>query len=168
MSLEQRLGGHPQEVAKTMKRATAQDKVEREMLKLLARDTDTYRAFVEQLEPEHFRNPANRRMFVAIEEADGDVAAIAGGEDAKLASAVSSLAVEPLNGGERRGVRAERVGATAGVPAEEQERRHPHAAPEAESRHRYRPMTTCSSNWSAWTANSVAWATASRASIERR
>jgi DNA primase len=99
VSLEQRLGGHPQEVAKTMKRATAQDKVEREMLKLLARDTVTYHAFVEQLEPEHFRNPANRRMFVAIEEADGDIAAIAGGEDAKLASAVSSLAVEPLNGG---------------------------------------------------------------------
>ena len=38
-------------------------------------------------------------MFVAIEEADGDIAAIAGGEDPKLAAAVSSLAVEPLDGG---------------------------------------------------------------------
>ena len=39
------------------------------------------------------------RMFVALRAADGDVAAIAGGEDPKLASAVSALAVEPLNGG---------------------------------------------------------------------
>ena len=56
-ALEQRLGGHPQEVAKTMKRASAQDKVEREMLKLLARDTDTYRAFVEQLRAGAFPQP---------------------------------------------------------------------------------------------------------------
>ena len=97
-ALERRLGGRPQEVAKTMKRASAQDKVEREMLKLLVRDVETYRAFVDKLQAEHFRNPSHRRMFLAIEEADGDVAKIAGGEDPKLAAAVSSLAVEPLNG----------------------------------------------------------------------
>ena len=49
-------------------------------------------------EPEHFRNPSHRALFEAIEEADGDIAAIAGGEDPKLAAAVSSLAVEPLDG----------------------------------------------------------------------
>jgi DNA primase len=98
-ALDRRLGGHPQEVAKTMKRASAQDKVEREMLKLLVRDVDTYRAFVGRLEDEHFRNPAHRRTFLAIHAADGDVASIAGGEDAKLAAAVSSLAVEALDGG---------------------------------------------------------------------
>jgi DNA primase len=99
-ALDQRLGGRPLEVAKTMKRATAQDKVEREMLKLLTRDLDTYRAFIERLEDEHFRNPAHRRTFIAIRDANGDVASIAGGEDAKLAAAVSSLAVEALDGGD--------------------------------------------------------------------
>jgi DNA primase len=97
-ALDQRLGGRPQEVAKTMKRVSAQEKVEREMLKLLVGDGDTYRAFVGKLKPEHFRDPSHRRLFLAIETADGDVAAIAGGEDPKLAAAVSSLAVEPLNG----------------------------------------------------------------------
>ena len=99
-ALERRLGGRPQEVAKTMKRISAQDKVEREMLKLLARDVETYHAFVGVLQPEHFRNPAHRRAFAAIQEADGDVAAIAGGEDPKLAAMASSLAVEALDGGE--------------------------------------------------------------------
>ena len=97
-ALDQRLGGRPQEVAKTMKRVSAQEKVEREMLKLLVGDGETYRAFVGKLQPEHFRDPSHRRLFLAIESADGDVAAIAGGEDPKLAAAVSSLAVEPLNG----------------------------------------------------------------------
>jgi DNA primase len=97
-ALERRLGGHPLEVAKTMKRASAQEKVEREMLKLLVRDDETFRAFVDKLEGEHFRGPSHRRLFLAIEEAGGDIAKIAGGEDAKLAAAVSSLVVEPLNG----------------------------------------------------------------------
>ncbi len=102
-ALERRLGGRPQEVAKTMKRVSAQDKVEREMLKLLARDAETYRAFIGVLQPEHFRNPAHRRVFAAIQEAGGDVAAIAGGEDPKLAAMASSLAVEALDGGEDDG-----------------------------------------------------------------
>ncbi len=97
-ALDGRLGGRPQEVAKTMKRASAQEKVEREMLKLLVRDVETYRAFVGELQEEHFRDPSNRRVFLAIEETDGNVAKIAGGEDPKLAAAVSSLAVEALNG----------------------------------------------------------------------
>jgi hypothetical protein len=97
-ALDGRLGGRPQEVAKTMKRASAQEKVEREMLKLLVRDAETYRAFVDQLNEEHFRNTSHRRMFLAIRDADGSVATIAGGEDPKLAAAVSSLVVEPLNG----------------------------------------------------------------------
>ncbi len=102
-ALNHRLGGHPQEVAKTMKRVSAQDKVEREMLKLLTRDADTYRAFIDRLQIEHFRNPANRRVFVAIHEAEGDVGAIAGGEDPKLAAMVSSFAVEALDGGDDAG-----------------------------------------------------------------
>ena len=97
-ALELRLGGHPQEIAKTMKRVSAQDKVEREMLKLLARDVDTFRTYAVQLEPDHFRNPSHRRLFEALSAADGDVGAIAGGEDQKLASSIAAIAVEPLDG----------------------------------------------------------------------
>jgi len=97
-ALESRLGGRPQEVAKTMKRASAQEKVEREMMKLLVRDAETFRTFVGELHDDHFRSPSHRRLFSAIVAADGDVSTIAGGEDPKLAAAVSSLVVEPLNG----------------------------------------------------------------------
>jgi DNA primase len=98
-SLERRLGGRPQEVAKAMKRASAQDKVEREMLKLLTRDAQTFRVYAGMLQPEHFRNPLYRRTFEALHEAGGDVASLAGGEDTKLATTISSLAIEPLDGG---------------------------------------------------------------------
>jgi DNA primase len=97
-ALERRLGGRPQEIAKTMKRVSAQDKVEREMLKLIARDDLIYQAYVGQLVADHFRNAGHKRTFQAIVEAGGDIGAIGGGEDAKLAAAVSSLAVEELDG----------------------------------------------------------------------
>lgn len=98
VALERRLGGRPQEIAKTMKRASARDRVEREMLKLLARDDRLYRSFVGMLEVDHFRNPSHRRAFAAITEVDGAVGIVAGGDDPKLAAAVSALAVEPLDG----------------------------------------------------------------------
>jgi len=97
-ALERRLGGRPQEIAKTIKRVSAQDKVEREMLKLLARNDQMYRAYVGRLEPDHFRNAGHKRTFQAIVQANGDIGVIAGGEDAKLTAAVSSLAVEELDG----------------------------------------------------------------------
>ena len=74
------------------------------MLKLLARDTvDAIDAFVEQLDRRAFPQPGEPRgCSWRSQDADGDVAAIAGGEDAKLAAAVSSLAVEPLERRSRR------------------------------------------------------------------
>ena len=98
LSLDQRLAGRPAEVAKTMKRATAQERVEREMLKLLARDAPMYAAFVERLTEDHFRSPSNRRAFMALREAHGDVAVLAAGDDDKLAAVASALALEPLDG----------------------------------------------------------------------
>jgi DNA primase len=97
-SLERRLGGQPSEVAKTIKRTTAQERVEREMLKLLAGDADTFRETVQTLTEEHFRTPASRRLFVALRDADGDVGAIVGGPDPQLAGRIASLVVEPLEG----------------------------------------------------------------------
>jgi DNA primase len=97
-ALERGLGGRPQEVAKTIKRTSAQDKVEREMLKLIARRSDLYAELAPRLTDDHFRGAANRRAFDALRGAGGDVSALAGGADEAVASLISSLAVEPLNG----------------------------------------------------------------------
>jgi len=97
-SLERRLGGRPSDVAKAIKRTTAQERVEREMLKLLAADADTFHGAVGMLTEDHFKTPANRRVFVALRDADGDVGTIVGGPDPQLAGKVASLVVEPLEG----------------------------------------------------------------------
>jgi DNA primase len=97
-SLDSRLGGHPKEVAKAIKRTSAQEKVEREALKLLVRDADTYRELAAKLTEDHFQSSSNRRLFEALIEAEGDVSALAGGADEKLAAAISALALEPLKG----------------------------------------------------------------------
>jgi DNA primase len=97
-SLERRLGGRPTEVAKAIKRSTAQERVEREMLKLLAANADTYRDAMASLTEDHFRTAANRRLFMALRDADGDVSSIVAGPDPGLAGQVASLVVEPLEG----------------------------------------------------------------------
>jgi DNA primase len=97
-ALQRRLGGHPEQVEKTVKRASARDRVEREMLRLLARDGSVFEGFAAQLTDEHVRTPAGRALLAALRQAGGDVSAVAGGEDPKLASAASALAVEPLEG----------------------------------------------------------------------
>ncbi len=121
-ALERRLGGRPQEIAKTMKRVSAQDKVEREMLKLLARDDQLYRAYVGQLEPDHFRNARNKRTFQAIVEAERRHRRDRrrGGREARRGRVVAGGRGARRRA--RRRVRAQRVDAPAGVPAEEQER----------------------------------------------
>jgi DNA primase len=97
-SLERRLGGRPTEVAKAIKRSTAQERVEREMLKLLAANADTYRDAMVSLTEDHFRTAANRRLFVALRDADGHISTIVAGPDPALAGQVASLVVEPLEG----------------------------------------------------------------------
>jgi DNA primase len=98
IALERRLEGRPQEVAKTMKRVSAQERVEREMLKLLVHDADTYRELVGKLETDHFRNTSLRAAFEALRDAEGDVSALVAGADEKLAAMISALAVEELDG----------------------------------------------------------------------
>ena len=97
-TLQQHGGAGPDEVQKAVKRGTVQERVEREMLKLLVRDADVYRELEPRLTEDHFRSAPARRAFVAIRDADGDVGSIAGGADEKLAAAAASLAVEPLDG----------------------------------------------------------------------
>ena len=50
-------------------------------LRLLARGADTQEGDGTTLTEDHFRNATNRRLFVALRDAGGDVAALAGGED---------------------------------------------------------------------------------------
>jgi DNA primase len=97
-SLDALLRGHPPEVAKAIGRTSAQDRVEREMLKLLVRDPDVFGDLADKLSEDHFRSTSNRRAFVALSEAEGDVGVLVGGADEKLAAAISALAVEPLDG----------------------------------------------------------------------
>ena len=59
-SLDRRLGGHPEQVEKTMRKASARDRVEREMLRLLVRDQAVFDEYAPQLTDEHVRTPAGR------------------------------------------------------------------------------------------------------------
>jgi DNA primase len=97
-SLQRRLGGHPEQVAKTMKRQSARERVEREMLRLLTQDRAIFEEYAPKLTEEHLRTAAGRNALAALRQADGDVGALAGADDPKVAATVSALAVEPLEG----------------------------------------------------------------------
>jgi DNA primase len=99
LSLERRLAGRPSEVAKALKRGSVQERVEREMLRLLARDGELFAEFAPRLDDEHFRSPAPRRLFRLLVEAEGDIAAlVARTEDQELVSRLTALILEPLDG----------------------------------------------------------------------
>jgi DNA primase len=97
-SMQQRSSGSPDRGEDLVKRGTASERAEREMLRLIARGADT-RGDGEgaTLTEDHFRNATNRRLFIALRDV-GDVTVLAGGDDEKLAVQVSALAVEPLEG----------------------------------------------------------------------
>jgi DNA primase len=97
-ALERRLGGHPEQVAKTLTRLSARDRVEREMLRLLVRDRAIFDEFAPQLSEEHVRTPGGRAALAGLRAHTGDVGALAGSDDPKVAAAASALAVEPIEG----------------------------------------------------------------------
>ena len=99
LTLERRLAGRPVEVSQAIKRASVQERVEREMLRLLARDPDIFRELVDKLSEDHFQSAQNRRLFSLLVEAKGDVRAlIAEAPDEKTARLLSGLALEVLDG----------------------------------------------------------------------
>jgi DNA primase len=96
-SLNKHLGGKPTEVAATMKRGTARERVEREVLRLIARgalDPATSASVHEDV----FSAARQRALFTALRAASWDASAVAGGPDPKLAAQVAALTVEPLEG----------------------------------------------------------------------
>jgi DNA primase len=100
IALEQQLHGRPVEVAREVKRGSVQERVEREMLRLLARDPALFAEFAPRLSPEHFRTPQLKKLFGVLVDGGGDVRAIvvAAGDDEKLVGQLSSLTVEPIEG----------------------------------------------------------------------
>ncbi|HVH52509.1 MAG TPA: DNA primase, partial [Actinomycetota bacterium] len=99
LSLDRRVSGRPAEVRQAMKRASVNDRVEREMLRLLARDTGIFHEVSKRLGEEHFKSAQNRKLFGLLVAAEGDVrAVVTGSDDDKLSRAASALALEPLDG----------------------------------------------------------------------
>ena len=99
LALERRMSGKPIELEKAVKRASAQEKVEREMLRLLARDWDVFRELAPRLVDEHFQTAGSRKLFATLVGAHGDVGSfVAASRDDKLVRALSGLALEPLDG----------------------------------------------------------------------
>src|SRR4030095_16850566 len=85
MALDRRMTGRPVELRETMKRASAQEKVEREMLRLLAREAEISSAIATKLTPEDFQLVRNRELFALLVDAGGDIAAtVARSQDDKV------------------------------------------------------------------------------------
>ena len=99
LKLERQLSHRPVEVQQAVKRASAQERVEREMLRILARDDVAYRSIAPRLSDEHFRSSRNRQLMALIREADGRVsgASSEGGDD-EVVQALTALTLEPLEG----------------------------------------------------------------------
>jgi DNA primase len=98
-ALGRRLGGRPAEVAESVKRVSVQQKVERELLKLLARDEPLYETIEPKTTDGHFRTAANRKLFRMLVEADGDVRNVVGDEgDPNAVKVLSALVLEPIDG----------------------------------------------------------------------
>ena len=99
LKLERQLSGRPVEVQQAVKRASAQERVEREMLRILARDDVAYRSIAPRLSDDHFRSSRNRQLMALLRDADGRVsgASSEGGDD-EVVQALTALALEPLDG----------------------------------------------------------------------
>ncbi|MEX0833032.1 MAG: DNA primase [Actinomycetota bacterium] len=101
MKLDQKTAaaGPAPEIATRPKRVSVEERTEREMLKFLARDADTYGVLMGKLSEEHFQSAQNRKLFVLLKDSGGNIRAeVAKGADDRLAQSLSALALEPLDG----------------------------------------------------------------------
>jgi DNA primase len=99
LTLERKLAGRPLEVAQALKRVSVNERVERDMLRLLARDTGIFEGFVGKLSEDHFQSALNRKLFGLLVEAKGDIRSlIADTDDEKTRRLLSALTLELLDG----------------------------------------------------------------------
>ncbi|HJU57469.1 MAG TPA: toprim domain-containing protein, partial [Actinomycetota bacterium] len=99
LALERRMEGRPIDVAAAVKRVSVQEKVEREFLRLLARDTQTFVALAPSVHEEYFQSAQHRALLRQLVDAGGDVrAGVADAPDDETRRGLSALALEPLDG----------------------------------------------------------------------
>jgi DNA primase len=99
LALDRRLTGRPVETATAAKRVSAQERVERELLRLLARDAEVFSALSGRVRADHFLTARNRDLFALLLQTSGDVGGfVARAQDEKEVQALSALALEPLDG----------------------------------------------------------------------
>jgi DNA primase len=96
-SLAGQLSGKPAEVASTMKRGTARERLEREVVKLIARG-DLAPDLAATIDETDFSTPKQRALFAALRDVKWDAGALIGGEDGDLSAKVAAVIVEPLEG----------------------------------------------------------------------
>jgi DNA primase len=96
-SLSRHLGGKPAEVATTMKRGTARERLEREVVRLIARG-DLEPDLAATIDESELSTPRQRRLFVALRDAGWDGGALVGADDTDLSTKIAALMVEPLEG----------------------------------------------------------------------
>jgi DNA primase len=96
-SLNRHLGGKPAEVASTMKRGTARERVEREALRLIARG-ELDAELASMIEDADITTPKHRRLLIALRDAGWDGAVLIGGTDTDLSAQIAALTVEQLEG----------------------------------------------------------------------
>jgi DNA primase len=101
LALERRRVDAPAGDEQAARRVSVHERVEREMLRLLARSSEIFAELAPQLSEEHFQSAQHRKLFAALRGGDGDVLAVVAaseGADDRLAAAMPALALEPLDG----------------------------------------------------------------------
>jgi DNA primase len=99
IALERKVSGRPVEVQQAIKRASAQERVEREMLRLLARDRASFDRLARLLTVDHFRSTQHRSMFATLMSTGGDVRTfVERADDDAVVRDLSALALEPIDG----------------------------------------------------------------------
>jgi DNA primase len=96
-SLSRHLGGKPADVASTMKRGTARERLEREVVRLIARG-DLEPDLAATINEADLSTTKQRKLFVALREAGWDGAALVGADDTDLSTKIAAVIVEPLEG----------------------------------------------------------------------
>jgi DNA primase len=96
-SLSRHLGGKPVEVASTMKRGTARERLERELVRLIARG-DLEPELAATIDETDLSTTKQRRLFVALRDAGWDGSSLVGADDTDLSTKIAALIVEPLEG----------------------------------------------------------------------
>jgi DNA primase len=99
IALDRRLSGRPAEVAQAVKRPSVQERVEREMLRLMTRDPAVFERNAPRLSEEHFQSAQHRNLFGLLVKVGGDVRAlVAEAQDDNAVRSASALVLEPLDG----------------------------------------------------------------------